>query len=252
MAPTFNVGATELSSGRAFWELGPDSIIRDFPDGISTPAETPHRSGSDGRRKRKRRRGFGETSVFKEDRILARLAGGRDKPPAGLTSYVGLLGRSPNAGKWRLFLTLDMSLYVEIVRKTSSKVNNSQRTITVWRAWWHAGLCEKGSRCHHHEDGLHTLTRRGPPTMSLISTSGSADRAACRWRPHRSSVHASVAVSGEHAKLARPNARHVRRRHLQDLPDRLRSGHLHKHMPNSVRDKLSAGHLRQQRGQALA
>ena len=55
-----------------------------------------------------------EKPRLQEDRILARLAGGAGQAPAGLTSYVGLLGRSPNAGKWRLFLTLDMSLYVEI------------------------------------------------------------------------------------------------------------------------------------------
>jgi hypothetical protein len=51
---------------------------------------------------------------LQEDRILARMASGPGQAPAGLTSYVGLLGRSPNAGHWRLFLSLDMSVYVEI------------------------------------------------------------------------------------------------------------------------------------------
>src|SRR5215467_10616774 len=48
------------------------------------------------------------------DRILDRLVSGPTEVPAGVTSYVGLLGRSSKEGYWRLYLTLDMSLSVEI------------------------------------------------------------------------------------------------------------------------------------------
>jgi hypothetical protein len=50
---------------------------------------------------------------LQEDRIVAQLVSGAAEPSAGLTSYVGLLSRSPTAGRWRLYLSLDMSVYVE-------------------------------------------------------------------------------------------------------------------------------------------
>ena len=51
---------------------------------------------------------------LQEDRILAQLVSGSAQAPAGLASYVGLLSRSPNEGRWRLYLSLDMSVYIEI------------------------------------------------------------------------------------------------------------------------------------------
>jgi hypothetical protein len=49
-----------------------------------------------------------------EEEILSRLRSGSSPQTTGLTSYVGLLGRSAKAGYWQLFLSLDMSLSVEI------------------------------------------------------------------------------------------------------------------------------------------
>jgi hypothetical protein len=51
---------------------------------------------------------------LQEESILSRLKSGGTQTPAGLTSYVGLLGRSPKEGYWLLYLTLDMSRHVEI------------------------------------------------------------------------------------------------------------------------------------------
>jgi hypothetical protein len=51
---------------------------------------------------------------LKEEPIIARLRGKPGEPPAGLTSFVGLLGRSPRPGYWLLYLNLDMSRSVEI------------------------------------------------------------------------------------------------------------------------------------------
>jgi hypothetical protein len=51
---------------------------------------------------------------LQEENILSRLRSGASQTPAGLTSYVGLLGRSSKEGKWLLYLTLDMSRHVEI------------------------------------------------------------------------------------------------------------------------------------------
>jgi hypothetical protein len=51
---------------------------------------------------------------LQEDRIVAQLVGSSGQAPAGLASYVGLLGRSPNQGRWRLYLSLDMSVHVEV------------------------------------------------------------------------------------------------------------------------------------------
>ena len=49
-----------------------------------------------------------------EDRIIARLAGDSTQITTGLTSYTGLLGRSPREGYWLLYPSLDMSTSVEI------------------------------------------------------------------------------------------------------------------------------------------
>ena len=51
---------------------------------------------------------------LKEEPIIARLRGKPGEPPAGLTSFVGLLGRSPRPGYWLLYHNLDMSRSVEI------------------------------------------------------------------------------------------------------------------------------------------
>jgi hypothetical protein len=49
-----------------------------------------------------------------EDAILSKLKGPAGQPQTGLTSFVGLLGRSSRAGYWLLYLGLDMSRWVEI------------------------------------------------------------------------------------------------------------------------------------------
>lgn len=49
-----------------------------------------------------------------EEPILARLKSGTSQTPTGVTSFVGLLGRSPKPGYWLLYLSLDMSRSVEI------------------------------------------------------------------------------------------------------------------------------------------
>src|SRR5215213_8533909 len=58
--------------------------------------------------------GDSEQPPLQEDKILARLVGGAPPGSAGLTTFVGLLGRSPKAGRWLLYLGLDMTVYVEI------------------------------------------------------------------------------------------------------------------------------------------
>ena len=60
------------------------------------------------------KKGGGPEKPLQEDRILARLVDDSTQITAGLTSYTGLLGRSPKAGSWLLYLSLDMSLCVEI------------------------------------------------------------------------------------------------------------------------------------------
>jgi hypothetical protein len=50
----------------------------------------------------------------KEEPILARLQSSPGQTPTGVTSFVGLLGRSPKQGYWLLYLTLDMTKSVEI------------------------------------------------------------------------------------------------------------------------------------------
>src|SRR6266851_798610 len=49
-----------------------------------------------------------------EDKILSRLKSGPAQTPVGVTSFVGLLGRSPKDGYWLLYLSLDMTRFVEI------------------------------------------------------------------------------------------------------------------------------------------
>jgi hypothetical protein len=51
---------------------------------------------------------------LQEEPILARLQSGPGQTPTGVTSFVGLLGRSPKQGYWLLYLTLDMTKSVEI------------------------------------------------------------------------------------------------------------------------------------------
>jgi len=51
---------------------------------------------------------------LQEHELIARLKGSSPQMPAGLTTYVGLLGRSTREGYWILYLTLDMSRYVEV------------------------------------------------------------------------------------------------------------------------------------------
>src|SRR5215469_9292404 len=48
-----------------------------------------------------------------EDKILSRLKG-EGQTPTGVTSFTGLLGKSPRAGYWLLYLSLDMNRAVEI------------------------------------------------------------------------------------------------------------------------------------------
>lgn len=60
------------------------------------------------------KKGGGSEKPLREDPIVSRLVSGSTQAPTGLTSYIGLLGRSPNKGYWLLYLTLDMSLSVEI------------------------------------------------------------------------------------------------------------------------------------------
>jgi hypothetical protein len=50
----------------------------------------------------------------REDKILSRLRSSPAQTPAGVTSFIGLLGASPKEGYWQLYLTLDMSRWVEI------------------------------------------------------------------------------------------------------------------------------------------
>jgi hypothetical protein len=49
-----------------------------------------------------------------EDPIISRLRATPDQTPIGVTSYIGLLGRSSKEGYWLLYLSLDMTQSVEI------------------------------------------------------------------------------------------------------------------------------------------
>jgi hypothetical protein len=49
-----------------------------------------------------------------EDAIISRLRPAPGQPPVGVTSYIGLLGKSPKEGYWLLYPSLDMSQSVEI------------------------------------------------------------------------------------------------------------------------------------------
>jgi hypothetical protein len=60
------------------------------------------------------KKGGGPEKPPQEDRIIARLAGDSTQVTTGLTSYIGLLGRSPKEGYWLLYPSLDMSTSVEI------------------------------------------------------------------------------------------------------------------------------------------
>jgi hypothetical protein len=60
------------------------------------------------------KKGGGHEKPLQADRILERLVGDTTQVTTGLTSYTGLLGRSPKEGYWLLYLTLDMSTSVEI------------------------------------------------------------------------------------------------------------------------------------------
>ena len=60
----------------------------------------------------------------KEDKILSRLRSTPAQTPAGVTSFIGLLGTSPKEGYWLLYLTLDMTRSVEI--KESDIVHTEQ------------------------------------------------------------------------------------------------------------------------------
>src|SRR5215467_12572679 len=59
-----------------------------------------------------------------EDKILSRLRSSPAQQPAGITSYIGLLGSSPKEGYWLLYLNLDMTKWVEI--KESDIVHTEQ------------------------------------------------------------------------------------------------------------------------------
>src|SRR5712691_4696208 len=60
------------------------------------------------------KKGGGPEKSLREETILNRLVSDSTQVPTGLTSFVGLLGRSPKEGYWLLYRTLDMSLCVEI------------------------------------------------------------------------------------------------------------------------------------------
>jgi hypothetical protein len=60
------------------------------------------------------KKGGGSEKPLQADRIMERLVGDSTQVTTGLTSYIGLLGRSPKDGYWLLYLTLDMSTSVEI------------------------------------------------------------------------------------------------------------------------------------------
>ena len=56
----------------------------------------------------------GKVTVPQEDAILAKLRASAEAAPVGVASYVGLLGRSSKDGYWLLYLTLDMTHWLEI------------------------------------------------------------------------------------------------------------------------------------------
>jgi hypothetical protein len=61
-----------------------------------------------------RKKAPGDSGSLQEDSIVTRLRGGGSEPPSGVSSYVGLLGRSSRDGYWLLYPTLDMSTSIEI------------------------------------------------------------------------------------------------------------------------------------------
>jgi len=59
----------------------------------------------------------GKPQPLSEEPVISRLKGASGQVPTPLSSYVGLLGRSPKEGYWLLYLTLDMTRCVEIAEK---------------------------------------------------------------------------------------------------------------------------------------
>jgi hypothetical protein len=71
-----------------------------------------------------------------EEPVLARLKGS-GQTPSGVTSFVGLLGRSSKPGYWLLYLSLDMSRSVEIKEDDivqSEPLPSDSRHLEVWVA----------------------------------------------------------------------------------------------------------------------
>jgi hypothetical protein len=108
---------------------------------------------------------------LKEEPILSRLRDKPGEPPAGLTSFVGLLGRSPKPGYWLLYLNLDMSRRSRSQNPTLSIRKNSRpssRHSAVWAA--HVSSSSGAPRSRRLPRKRKTPVR---PQMNTTSTSDS-------------------------------------------------------------------------------
>ena len=100
---------------------------------------------------------------LKEEPILARLRGKPGEAPAGLTSLVGLLGRSPKPGHWLLYPNLDMSRSVESQNPTLSTRKSSRpstRRSAVWAAHAYSSSVTPKSPIPSHRRKKRMLQRR--------------------------------------------------------------------------------------------
>ena len=100
-----------------------------------------------------------------EEPILARLKSGSSQTPTGVTSFVGLLGRSPKPGYWLLYTSLDMSRSVEI---QEADIVHSEQLASDQSPFGSLG----GTRVFVKQDAQVTTTRAASQTQDASEAAG--------------------------------------------------------------------------------
>jgi hypothetical protein len=100
-----------------------------------------------------------------EEPILARLKRGSSQTPTGVTSFVGLLGRSPKPGYWLLYTGLDMSRSVEI---QEADIVHSEQLASDQSPFGSLG----GTRVFVKQDAQVTTTRTAWQTQDASEAAG--------------------------------------------------------------------------------
>ena len=115
---------------------------------------------------------------LKEEPILSRLRDKPGEPPAGLTSFVGLLGRSPRPGYWLLYLNLEMSRSVEIAE---SDIVHAEKLSPEQSPFGGLG-------------GTRVFVKRGTQVTQTATQTQDADAAADRIRPRPATRRGTAAA----------------------------------------------------------